>query len=173
MRMRQLGRGQSVLFVLTPEVLRSITNLLGKELDDIDSADILRWSLEQTCLWTERCQPLWVMHGLRNRRQQLALQELEAEGSKALEEAHTPHITKLIDKVQEDDMRSLQTLYGPKQPGSQFKHLEVTATESEDPLIKELLLISKNIPSSVVDVSSVEEEQEREVAQEIEREREV
>ena len=51
MRMRKLGKGQSVVFCIPEEVESSILELSGKyEKSDIDVSDVLRWAVHQSNL---------------------------------------------------------------------------------------------------------------------------
>ena len=48
MRMRKLGKGQSVVFCIPEEVKCSILELSGKhEKSDIDVSDVLRWAVSE------------------------------------------------------------------------------------------------------------------------------
>ncbi len=82
MRMRKLGKGQSVMFCGPAEVERKILELRGKVTTKATSAvaaeatterdgsaieviDVLKWSISETFAHTRQCMPLWAMQGLR------------------------------------------------------------------------------------------------------------
>src|SRR5450755_4097115 len=70
MRMRKLGKGQSVLFCAPMEVQRKILERSGKSPDKkIEVLDVLWWSISETWKHTRRCIPLWVTQGQRFQRQ--------------------------------------------------------------------------------------------------------
>lgn len=64
MRLRQLGTSQSVLFMATPEVHRSILDVCEKPWQSkIDSGDVIRWIIDNTCAGIEQLQPLYYSQG--------------------------------------------------------------------------------------------------------------
>ena len=68
MRMRKLGKGQAVTFCCSKEVARSIRGLLKnrEETKPIEVADILIWSIANTCTHTANMIPLWATQGIRH-----------------------------------------------------------------------------------------------------------
>ncbi|KAK3366770.1 hypothetical protein B0T24DRAFT_368004 [Lasiosphaeria ovina] len=72
MRMRQLGKDQSVVFLVSAEMRRSITRLCNiNESSEIKVADVLYWAVCETWRELERLAPLWATHDIRRQRQQL------------------------------------------------------------------------------------------------------
>ncbi|OTB13832.1 hypothetical protein K445DRAFT_368338 [Daldinia sp. EC12] len=64
MRLRQLGITQSVIFFAPPEVNQSIRDLCGKKEDQrVDSYDVIRWLINNTCDGIEQLQPLFYSQG--------------------------------------------------------------------------------------------------------------
>ena len=64
MRLRQLGMTQSVVFFAPPEVHQSVLDVCRKKPGQhIDSADVIRWLLEQTCRFNEQLQSLYIAQG--------------------------------------------------------------------------------------------------------------
>ncbi|KAK6953357.1 hypothetical protein Daesc_005660 [Daldinia eschscholtzii] len=64
MRLRQLGTTQSVIFFAPPEVNQSIQDLCGKKNDQrVDSYDVIRWLINNTCDGIEQLQPLFYSQG--------------------------------------------------------------------------------------------------------------
>lgn len=80
MRMRKLGKGQSVAFCSSMEVQRKIIESSGKARDaTIQVADVLEWCIENTCAHTRMCIPLWATQGARHQRRHVALSAAEGE----------------------------------------------------------------------------------------------
>ncbi|KAL8381990.1 hypothetical protein RB595_005988 [Gaeumannomyces hyphopodioides] len=72
MRMRGLGRGQSVVFLVPIEIRGKITSLRRMPRDgNIKVADVLAWTISETWHETRRLIPLWASQGLRHQRKQL------------------------------------------------------------------------------------------------------
>ncbi|PWY88227.1 hypothetical protein BO70DRAFT_331486 [Aspergillus heteromorphus CBS 117.55] len=64
MRLRQLGKSQSVMFVASPEAHQSIIDHRDKSSEHgLDSSDVVRWLLEQTCRGNEQLRPLYIAQG--------------------------------------------------------------------------------------------------------------
>ena len=65
MRMRKLGHGQSVMFFAPPEVNNQILSAIGKNPGDhVDTVDVVRWAITETCISTRSAVPLWASQGL-------------------------------------------------------------------------------------------------------------
>ena len=65
MRMRKLGHGQSVMFFAPPEVNYQILAAVGKDIGDhVDTVDVVRWAITETCISTRSAVPLWASQGL-------------------------------------------------------------------------------------------------------------
>ncbi|KAK1836413.1 hypothetical protein QBC39DRAFT_406982 [Podospora conica] len=72
MRMRQLGRGHSVVFFVPAEIRERITALRGIQPGGkIRVADVLSWSIEETWNEARRLVPLWAAQGHQHQRQLL------------------------------------------------------------------------------------------------------
>ncbi|KAG1735376.1 hypothetical protein EDB19DRAFT_1638507 [Suillus lakei] len=64
MRMRKLGNGHSVMFLAPTEVDRSIRSATRKaDTDDVDAADILHWTMLETCIDIQMRASHWVRQG--------------------------------------------------------------------------------------------------------------
>lgn len=71
MRMRELGRGQSVVFFAPAEIRHKIRALRGIPADrGIEVADVLAWSVSETWHQTRLAVPTWAVQGRRHQRQQ-------------------------------------------------------------------------------------------------------
>ncbi|KAF8252042.1 hypothetical protein K440DRAFT_578390 [Wilcoxina mikolae CBS 423.85] len=65
MRMRRLGNGHSVLFCGPPEIDRKIMKIAnddGRQV--IEVRDVLYWSMEETCANTRKILPIWAKQGI-------------------------------------------------------------------------------------------------------------
>jgi len=70
MRMRQLGKGQSIVFCVPEEIKSSILARSSKfEGANIDVSDLLEWAISETCIDTRRSMPLWATQGQRFEKQ--------------------------------------------------------------------------------------------------------
>ncbi|KAG6887948.1 hypothetical protein C0995_011388 [Termitomyces sp. Mi166 len=161
MRMRQLGRGQSVVFFAPKEVDQSIRacELCPLEpLEKVTTADILRWSMWQTCEHIRRYLPHWAQQGMEYKRRNDAwiLHECDPLAPGALK--------KLRSSWEEPDARTLDEMY-EAQPDQ-----DVT---SFHPAFQLSNLKERLDQLGIVELSDVraDEEQERQVSKEAEKER--
>jgi hypothetical protein len=117
-----------------------------------------------------------VNYGLSHRKRQLQCQELT---SKDLDISQLINLPGWRDKflagIQEQESKSLEELYAPKTSESPIISASVPLSrdQSEDPQVQTLLTKFQKCRITVTTEASVLEEQEREVAHEVERERQV
>ena len=65
MRMRKLGNGHSVMFCGPPEIDRKIMKIAQADnRETIQVRDVLRWSMEETVINTRKILPIWVKQGI-------------------------------------------------------------------------------------------------------------
>ncbi|KAI9055047.1 hypothetical protein LZ554_000013 [Drepanopeziza brunnea f. sp. 'monogermtubi'] len=73
MRMRKLGRGQSVVFCSPQEVQSKILECSGKEdAERIEVEDVLLWTMRNSWEFTKKGIPLWATQGMRHYRRRAA-----------------------------------------------------------------------------------------------------
>ncbi|KAF9772556.1 hypothetical protein IL306_009726, partial [Fusarium sp. DS 682] len=170
MRLRQLGTTQVVSFFIPPEVHQSIADLQNKTIhEQIDSADVIQWLLDNTCDQIEQLQPLYYSQGMDYcRRMQAALDHPEFLIDKAQRKSY-------IREIKQDEQQSLQSLYEPK-----IKTRVAGMQTSNNPILKgfihDLNARRKTFQDTgkAVHASALQEvEQEREVAFEVESVRQV
>jgi hypothetical protein len=155
--MRQLGHGQSVMFFAPAEVHARIKSALESQDIASDSAihtaDILRWAMGETCADIQHHLPHWAHQGLEYTRRASAYRQFLTSGDLGVLREHwiTP------------ESRSLEGMYGSKRD-SESLNKQAYAVEA---LGQRLGLLSA--PS--LDDPTMEEEQEREVSHEAEKER--
>jgi hypothetical protein len=166
MRMRQLGRLQSVLFIAPLDVYTSISEHARKK-QGVNSVDVISWTMEQSCLDIETNMPLYVSHGLNH------LRNLQANGKLPDTEDDTKEWKELLQEVELPESGTLQQLYGPGSGQSSDEFLR-QLNNHDHPFAKRLKNIWENLPADESKLQvSIHEEQERELAVEVEREQEV
>ncbi|KAH5731245.1 hypothetical protein HBI17_217790 [Parastagonospora nodorum] len=160
MRMRKLGLGQSVAFIVPEEISAKICERTGKlSNDSIEVSDVLCWSITETWQDLKRSMPLWAVQGERYERNSNSLCGVATTQAQA-------------QSFLEDEAQALEVRYKP-------------LTKEEDSLgtLKTWDLGNANIAKIVTrcqefeamgfGVATLSEEQERELAPEIEEERQV
>jgi len=168
MRLRQLGTSQSITFLIPPEVHQVILDLMGKTAQDtIDSHDVILWMLDNSCDGIEQLQPLYYSQGIDFcRRTQAAIDNPDFI-------ANSDYKAKYVGSIKLNELQTLQDMYEPKE-----KVTRVGDFKSSHPKVaafaKELNIRRKGFQDTgrAVHGSALQEvEQEREVAFEIEVER--
>ncbi|KAG7450735.1 uncharacterized protein BT62DRAFT_884237 [Guyanagaster necrorhizus] len=155
MRMRQLGQGQSVMFFAPREIDQKIRKAAQKsDSAKIKAVDILRWSMLETCDEITRRVPQWAQQGYDYQRRKEAWEAcISSDISPAV-----------LNPWLQPEGRSLQELYGLSDgpaPGSAIWQ------------VGDLRERCEMLGLSFVSETNMDEEQEREVSHEIERERHV
>ena len=169
MRMRQLGYGQSVRFFAPPEVHNKILEYTGKIGDDIRTNDIIEWVIHETCSQTQRSIPLWANQGIGHQARQSAWDQYSESNDHSI----------LPEAWQQPESYTLEEMYGVSdtQKHSIFRAIdEQLASPSLRNRRSQLQLIRrrcKEFDVTSLQEVSVQEEQEREVSNEIEREQQV
>lgn len=171
MRMRKLGKGQSVVFCGPLDVERNILACCGKtQGDTIEVADVLKWSISETCINTKKCIPLWGTQGIRHLRHQAA----RSEPSDSDDTAAASEVAK---ELLEPEAQSLEDRYGLG-PGQSEEQI-LLHNLKEEPLSKYEIELEamrarcREFGLTTFNTATLREEQERELAPESERERHV
>ncbi|KAK5691400.1 hypothetical protein LTR97_011393 [Elasticomyces elasticus] len=152
MRMRKLGKGQTVVFCVPPEIKARIATCTTKPLSSrVVVADIIRWTISETLVDMRRCMPLWATQGVRFVRQNALWQK----GQSGLE-------------FLEDEAQSLEARYRP----STASAVSLFAGPQHDDIdrIQDRCREFENLSFSS---TTLQEEQERELSPEIEQERQI
>ncbi|KAL5335284.1 hypothetical protein BJX70DRAFT_390763 [Aspergillus crustosus] len=156
-RMRELDSGQSVAFFIPPEVKHG----LKKSSETINSYEVIEWALNQTYDHLERLQPLWAWQGL---------QHLHGEEIWDDFRTNAINLEEVTARIQEPESKSLAQLYSNWEDSPDtLRTFERLA--SVDDMARELLRTWKDRSSPAT--VALNEEQEREIAQEIHREQQV
>ncbi|PYI00251.1 hypothetical protein BO78DRAFT_439495 [Aspergillus sclerotiicarbonarius CBS 121057] len=108
MRLRQLGVSQTVIFMASPEVHRSILDHTQKAVGDlIDSSDVISWLLEQTCKANEDLQPLYLAQGFDFCKRE------HARVAHLLHLSLTQQQTAYVQALLQPEQQTLEQLYSP------------------------------------------------------------
>lgn len=165
MRMRKLGYGQSVMFFAPHEVHQKILKLSGKpEEQPIQTTDILRWTIQETCTGTRNSIPLWANQGISFQRRQSAWETYWSTDAS---------VDRLSEKILEREAQTLEELYG-----LQTTIADPLAAAEEELQSREAELVSIKQRCGYFGITSLahvraQEEQEREIELEAEREYQV
>ncbi|KAI5991231.1 hypothetical protein EDD15DRAFT_2449545 [Pisolithus albus] len=154
MRMRRLGHGHSVMFFSPLEVDRSIRDAARKSGGDvIHPSDILLWAMGETCIEIENSAPYWSQQGKDHSLRHSAWWKF-CNGEITPQELATTWC--------QPDAKTLEELYAPCNPGER----PLLSIPAIDQRCRELgVSSSTNL--------NMNEEQEREIVHEIERETQV
>ncbi|KAI9684828.1 MAG: hypothetical protein M1829_000203 [Trizodia sp. TS-e1964] len=166
MRLRKLARSQSVTFFAPPEVHQSILDLCKRKKGDlVDSFDVLRWLLEQTCIGIEHLQPLYFSQGADFcRRAQAALDNPEFVSNPQQRKAY-------LASIRHYEQQTLEELYGLNTRAKSSNLPRKNLSPELDVFMKELHNCRKTFQDTggAVHGSILQEvEQEREIEQEVE-----
>ncbi|KAF2803743.1 uncharacterized protein BDZ99DRAFT_399090 [Mytilinidion resinicola] len=170
MRMRNLGKGQSVVAVASKEIEKQIQHCSSKSSgNQIAMDDVLEWCIQNTCMQTRKELPLWAHQGLRYQKQQCALHESVS----GLEGVLSLEVTKML---LEPEAQSLEERYGLD--SSRSLHSIITDSDRETMMhrIDQVnAIIQKCMKYNITSLAgaTLQEEQERELSPENEREQEV
>ncbi|KAI4667609.1 uncharacterized protein J4E88_010273 [Alternaria novae-zelandiae] len=161
MRLRKLGNGQSVCFVVPGEIRTKIYERNGKPPGTpIDVYEVLAWAMGETWSDIKRSLPLWAVQGNR----------FESRKHLLLDGANTTKGT--AEEFLEEEAASLETRYKPREPDDDSsKHLQ-DWDESNKNIVK-IVSRCRDFEAMGFGSAALSEEQERELAPEIEEERQI
>jgi hypothetical protein len=169
MRMRKLGKGQTVVFCVPREIQAKIMeykNTTGCKAalrsSGIKVMDVILWSISETHVELRRSMPLWAVQGERFFRQEKLYQEVHQDGCTLLSRKHA-------EKFQEKEAQSLDDRFRPREAQSQPLHL----TNTSDDDLRRIAERCQQFDELQFNASTLQEEQERELSPEIEQERQV
>jgi hypothetical protein len=160
MRMRQLGKGQSVMFFAPGEVDRRIRSLIPTDQESAEGGirmiDILRWAMHETCEDITRNLPNWAEQGLDHGDRFSAYKQYLSTGD----------VTVLKNAWLQAESRTLEELYDP---GLNAQGARLYQQVKGVPSLRQRL--ERLEVTKFADVR-MSEEQEREVNREVYREAE-
>jgi hypothetical protein len=109
MRLRQLATTQSITFFAPPEVHQSILDFRCKgDCSHLDSNDVVRWLLEQTCQGLENLQPLFYAQGVNY------CQRIQAVENNPQYLSNPGQRDAYLGALQDHEQQSLKSLYQPR-----------------------------------------------------------
>jgi hypothetical protein len=163
MRMRRLGKGQTVVFSISREIRTKILECTAKDSSsDITVEDVLRWSIAETHSDASRGMPLWAVQGERFLRQEKLWKEFQRNGQTSLSKARA-------EKFLENEAQSLDDRYRPSHTRSQlFEDADLADLD-----LRRIAGRCSQFDGLAFNASTLQEEQERELSPEIEQERQV
>ena len=165
MRMRKLGKGQSVIFYIPDEIKSNILSLTRKRDElDIDVSDVLCWAISETWHDIQRSIPLWAIQAERFGRQSVLW-------NKAIKDGHTKMTTAQAIEFLEPECQSLESRYRPGCHRSLLYNSRLQ--EIKSPNAHLILERCREFRDLDFRTTHLYEEQERELAPEIEKEPEV
>jgi hypothetical protein len=163
MRMRRLGKGHSVVFCVPEEISNKILAQTQKHFaSKIDISDVLIWAINETHVDIRRSMPLWATQGQRFEDQSKLWTEGSRKNGFVMSKGHA-------EKFLEDESRGLEARYRPTFGTDIRSFIRIDGTKNRN-LIKERFEDFNNVE---FDSATLQEEQERELAPEIEQERQI
>ncbi len=166
MRLRKLGKGQSVCFAGSLEIQLKILHWNEKKAGDvIEVADVLAWCIQNTWQSTKKSLPLWATQGVRHYRRRAAC-------------ATSSGLPAIPSSILETEAQSLEQRYGFGGDNSEEKAI-VFGNAGQNrfgPFSEELEAIRdkcREFGLMSFQDSSLHEEQERELQPENEKEQQV
>jgi hypothetical protein len=166
--MRKLGEGQSVVFCIPEEIQSKIQTVTGKTRNvSIDTMDVLHWAISETYAELRRNIPLWAAQGARFERQKAIWAEATSSAGIAMS-------SQQAERFLEDEAQTLEHRYKPAPSDivSQDHHHFLSGSE-DSPSLAAIWERCKEFDSTHIKSSALQEEQERELSQDIEQERQV
>ncbi|PVH93270.1 hypothetical protein DM02DRAFT_676940 [Periconia macrospinosa] len=156
MRLRKLGKGQSVVFCISEEIQDKIIERTSKSADEIEVSDVLMWAITETWSDLRRSIPLWATQGQRYEKHKhlLGTQTTADQAKQFLEE----------------EAQTVEHRYRPRVNNNNeaFKGWDIS-----NPNVKRIIQRCQDFNAFNFDAASLQEEQERELAPEIEEERQL
>ncbi|CZR47791.1 uncharacterized protein FPRO_13458 [Fusarium proliferatum ET1] len=160
MRMRKLGKGQTVEFCIPWEIEHKIVQLKGEGApgrEGISVSDVLCWAITETCHDLKRAMPLWLMQGVRFFKQEALWSRISDDNIKP-------------DEFLEEEGQSLRERYIPQKGLADLSSLTGGLNDSAAKIFKSRC---EEFGLERLRTCSLQEEQERELAPETQHERQV
>ncbi|KAH7413550.1 hypothetical protein DE146DRAFT_761789 [Phaeosphaeria sp. MPI-PUGE-AT-0046c] len=160
MRMRKLGKGQTVVFYIPEEVQKKIEKWQFKtQVGEIEVSDVLSWTISETWADLRHSMPMWATQGRRYEDHKHLLNGSQTTIDQA-------------NRFLEDEAQTIDYRYRPRSqalPGTSQLDNWDTANES----IAQIIARCHDFDAMSFDSATLQEEQERELSPEIEQERQI
>ncbi|WQF85210.1 hypothetical protein CDEST_10224 [Colletotrichum destructivum] len=163
MRMRKLGKGQSVAFCVPDEIRQKIVAISQNSGDTaITVAHILEWSISETFADLQRGIWLWANQGRRYQRHEILWDEARGDAEE------TELSQKQAEEFLEEEAQTIEVRY---RPGHQLDTSQISLDNEHcaDDITQRL----RQFGGLKLESTTFREEQERELSPEVEQEREV
>ena len=169
MRMRKLGIGQSVAFCVPEEIETKIREMTGNLQErPISVPDVLTWAIRGTWVDLRRSMPLWFTQGQTFARQKVLWDRARVSNGKALVKGS------LAQEFLEEESQNLEARYRYRSREQNQQTLDCASGSDGDVSILKKIAQRCNLYEGLETSSSgLQEEQERELAPEIEQERQL
>jgi hypothetical protein len=167
MRMRKLGKGQSVVFCVPDEIQSKIWTTTGiPHNQDIQVSDVLQWAISETYDDLRRSMPLWAVQGARFMRQdRLWAESTSLSGIKMSK--------KQAKEFLEDEAQTLECRYHPVAHGNTDGYSSFPSSSWDDSKLAPIRQRCEEFGLLEFGTAALQEEQERELAPQNEQERQV
>ena len=168
MRMRKLGKGQSVTFLIPKEIQERIRNCASFDSDvPLTVSSVLLWSISETWIDIEKSIPLWAVQGLRHQRQETTWH------NKIANELELSLDHSDLDSFFEDEAMSLEKRYLPNRQtfGTEMRDETTGLNADRRERVDQIRARCERFQVTSLSSATLSEEQERELAPEIEQER--
>jgi hypothetical protein len=160
MRMRKLGHGQAVTFIVPEEIKTKIYERTGKHPSvPIEVVDVLSWSIGETWSDLRRSMPLWAVQGERYESHKHLLNGANTTKDQA-------------KAFLEDEAQSLEFRYKPRTQEDDGS-AQLINWDMSNPNITKIVSRCRDFDAMGFGSAALSEEQERELAPEIEKERQI
>jgi hypothetical protein len=156
MRMRELGRGQSVVFCVPSDIQ---LKMRAHGPSEFTVEDILEWTICETWRDASRSIPIWAMQGKRHQTHEALWTAFKEDGALDMSQSQASEFL-------EDEAQSIHARYRPSIREAKLSHEQ---ENTDDPIVQRC----REFESLDHRPSALLEEQERELSPEVEREREV
>ncbi|EHK23059.1 uncharacterized protein TRIVIDRAFT_230731 [Trichoderma virens Gv29-8] len=164
MRLRKLGRGQSVVFCISEEIQARILKLRQEDDDrPIQVLDVLTWAIHETFMDLHRSIPMWAVQGHRFEKQRAIWESVTTSDGIQLP----------LEKAEGFLEAEIQSLDDRYRPHSTEKQPVKPLNPSGNPRLEAIWKRCVDFGNTQLNSSVLWEEQEREIAPEILQEREI
>lgn len=161
MRMRKLGHGQSVVFCAPPEIHQKILKCASKPpTAPVAVSDVLKWSMQETCANTRKLVPIWAKQGISYQRRYVAWQYSRDTG-------------RLKPAMLEPEAQTLEERFGLQLPNKKSPLAPGLASEPRHAELCWIRETCRKFKITSLREAQAQEEQERELAHEVEREQHI
>ncbi|KAK2793814.1 hypothetical protein FQN51_001032 [Onygenales sp. PD_10] len=171
MRMRKLEKGQSLLFCAPADIQRQILQRSGKRAcRDIEISDVLEWCISETWTHTRKCAPLWVTQGLRYLRHSIAWSNASNADSEGFP-------VDMARRILEKEAQTIEERYGIDKSISEEQVIlggkEDMSLAPRETQVDAIRAKCRYFDTKSFNSAALQEEQERELSPEMEREQQV